>query len=94
MVSSPVFFIANKGQFEPETEFLAFSQQMKARLEQDRIVLTQHDDRVEMMFPGARRSPRLEGVQRLATRVNYLRGGAAIHSGRSGICGRGLPRVL
>lgn len=72
--TSPVFFIANKGQFDPEAEFFAFSQQMKAWLAPDRIVLSQHDDRVEMMFPGARRSPRVEGVQPLATRVNYLLG--------------------
>lgn len=74
LASSPVFFIANKGQFEPGIEFLAFSQQMKAWISRDRIVLGHDDDRVEMLFPGARRSPSIEGVQPLATRVNYLRG--------------------
>ncbi|MEP7367406.1 MAG: SBBP repeat-containing protein [Acidobacteriota bacterium] len=74
LASSPVFFIANKGQFEPDAEFHAFSQRMKAWLEPERIVLAQDDDVVEMMFPGARRAPRIEGMQPLATRVNYLRG--------------------
>jgi len=74
LASSPAFLIANKGQFESETEFLAFSQRLKAWLEPDRIVLAQDGDRVEMMFPGSRRSPRIEGVQPLTTHVNYLRG--------------------
>lgn len=71
--STPVMFIANKGQLETGTDFLAMSRHLKAQLASDRIVLTEGSDKVEMMFPGSRQAPEIEGLHRLDTRVTFLR---------------------
>jgi len=74
---SSVLFIANRGQFEQGTEFFAFTHQLKAWLGGNEIVFAHNEDRVEMMFPGSRKRPFLEGAGPLAAQVNYLRGGVA-----------------
>lgn len=69
--------IANRGQYGEETQFLAFSQQIKAWLNRDGVVLAQDGDRVEMLFPGANRRVEAEGLEPLPASVNFILGGAA-----------------
>ncbi|MBK7929166.1 MAG: SBBP repeat-containing protein [Bryobacterales bacterium] len=68
--------IANAGQFPPETRFHAYSQRLQAELSAGRILLTQDQDQVEMLFPGANANALPEPLGPLPTRVNYILGDA------------------
>lgn len=70
----PLRFEANQGQWSPDVHFAAHSGAYTLRLTARGSSLSLDGHTVEMSFLGARRAPRIEGLDQVATRIDYYLG--------------------
>lgn len=70
----PIFFTPNAGQTDPEMRYTAQIDDLRAGFARDFAIFQSHGTGIRVRFPGASSSVRVEGIDPLSARANFLIG--------------------
>src|SRR6185369_1073864 len=72
--SLPIFFLPNAGQADPSIRYIALTPELRAGFSPDSVVFQIHGTALRVRFAGADKNVRIQGLDPLAARINFLIG--------------------